>query len=112
MEAKRVPDATPEDIAACKTVMRGTGQIELRANKLTLSGIDRTGPITELERQVVASLDDGRTPRQVADACPLVRTAFAARTILAALELRGVVRRLPGESAVYEAAVRAEEVAV
>jgi hypothetical protein len=94
----RVPDATREDVAICRTVMRGkTGQIEMRANKLTLSGIDRTKPITGVERQVVACLDDGRTPRQVADACDLVRTAFSARTILAALEQRGIVRRLPDQ---------------
>lgn len=102
---ERVPDATREDVAAVRTLLRAkTGQIEMRANKLCLSGYDRTGPITALEREVVECLGEGKTAREVVDACTLVRNAFSARSILSALVSRGVVGgRSEGSSTIYTA---------
>lgn len=89
---ERVPAATSEDVAAVRTILRGkTGQVEMRANKLCLSGFDRSKPITALEKEVVASLGAGKTVKEVVEACALVRNAFTARSILSALVTRGVI---------------------
>jgi hypothetical protein len=101
---ERVPEASPEDVAAVRTNMMGkSGQIEMRANKVTLSEFDRTKPITRVEEEVVAALGSGRTAREVAANCKLVRDAFAARTICAALVSRGVIaQRADSSPPVYE----------
>ncbi len=94
---ERVPEATRDDVAAVRTTLMGkTGQIEIRANKVCLSGFDRTKPITAVEKEVVACLGSGKSPREVYEACEQVRSVFSARTILASLVARGVIAERPG----------------
>jgi hypothetical protein len=94
---EQVPEATRDDVAAVRTTLMGkTGQIEIRGNRVCLSGFDRTKPITAVEKEVVACLGAGKTPREVVEACELVRNAFSARTILSALVARGVIAERPG----------------
>ncbi|HET7588613.1 MAG TPA: sigma-70 family RNA polymerase sigma factor [Solirubrobacterales bacterium] len=99
-----VPGAEAQDVVSCRRKLLGDHQIEIRANKVQLTGVDRSQPITEVERQVVASLGSGRTAREVAANCSLVRDAFSARTICEAMATRGVIQRRPDSSPpVYEA---------
>lgn len=94
-----VPEATSDTVRAVVVALKSkTRQIEIRANKVCLSGVDRTGPITKVEKEVVACLGSGRTAREVAANCRLVRDAFSARTILSALVSREVVVQRPDSS--------------
>jgi hypothetical protein len=107
---ERVPEATREDVSHTRTRMKGkTGQIEVRANKLQLSGYDRTKPITDVEKEVVDAIGSGATAREVAARCNLVRSAFSARTICAALVVRGVLAEKSSASATVYAPVAGKE---
>lgn len=102
---QRVPEATDGQITAVRAHLMGkTGQIEYRSKKVCLSGVDRSKPITALEKEVVASLGSGKTAKEVAADCELVRSATSARTILSALAQRGVISRHPDiQPPVYQA---------
>jgi DNA-binding transcriptional ArsR family regulator len=107
-----VPETTLDEIGRVRGKLLGDRVLEVRANKLQLSGVDTSKPITSVEREVVASLGSGRTAKEVAANCKLVRDAFSARTILAALVSRGVIAQRPESSPpVYEQLVDLEAVA-
>ena len=109
---ERVPDATGQIVSTVRSKLLQERRVEYRANKLQLTGVDRAQPITAVEKEVVACLGSGRTVKEVAANCKLIRNAFSARSILAALEQRGVVCRRPGpEPAVYTAAEQLQEAA-
>ncbi|HET9199230.1 MAG TPA: sigma-70 family RNA polymerase sigma factor [Solirubrobacterales bacterium] len=109
---EQVPDATGQIVSTVRSKLLQERRVEYRANKLQLTGVDRAQPITGVEKEVVACLGSGRTVKEVAANCKLIRNAFSARSILSALEQRGVVCRRPGgEPAVYTAADRLQAVA-
>jgi hypothetical protein len=98
-----VPDADSNVVSSVRRKLLGDGVLEVRANKLQLSGVDRSKPITNVEEEVVACLGSGRTAKEVAANCKLVRDAFSARTILSALVSREVIVQRPDSSPpVYE----------
>jgi hypothetical protein len=100
-----VPGATAEDVTVVRVALtKKQGAIEIRANKICLTGVNRTKPITAVEKEVVACLGSGRTVKEVTANCEVIRNAFSARTILFALEARGIVSRRPdSDPAVYVA---------
>jgi RNA polymerase sigma-H factor len=109
---EQVPGATGQIVSTVRSKLLQEHRVEYRANKLQLTGVDRAQPITAVEKEVVGCLGSGRTVKEVAANCELIRNAFSARTILAALEQRGVVSRRAGsEPAVYTAAEELQEAA-
>lgn len=109
---ERVPQVGAAAIKQTQARLARERRLETRANKLQLSGVDTSQPITNLERQVVGCLAAGaRSAKEVAEECDLVRNAFSARTICAALVGRGVIGQRPGSPPVYEQ-VQQEAVAV
>lgn len=109
-----VPEASEGDFRAqLRTMLGKTRKLELKANKVWIANVDRSKPITGLEQEVVACLGSGKTAREVAEACEQLRDAFTARSVLAALAIRGVVISAPGKdgSTVYVTAATATEAA-
>lgn len=107
-----VPEASADDVGQVRGKLLGDHVLEIRANKLQLSGVDRAKPITNVEREVVESLGSGRTAREIAANCELVRDAFSARTILSTLVSRGVIVQRPdSDPPVYEAPEQLAEAA-
>lgn len=98
---KRVPDATLNDVGAVRTILRAkTNQIEMRGNKLCLTGVDSTKPITKLEKEVVAFLVTRKTAKQVTEGCDYIRDDFTARSVLQALARREIISELPNTNPV------------
>jgi DNA-binding transcriptional ArsR family regulator len=103
-----IDGADDGDFSAARRRLASERRIEVRANKLQLTGIqDNSKPLTNLEKEVVDFVGSGRTARETATNCPLLHgNAFTASQVLAALSHRGIVRRrsgqMTGEQAIYE----------
>lgn len=106
MLLEQLPDAERDDVVQTRMRLAREGKIEERAGAYRIPS-HQAGPVTQVERDVVACLGSGRTAREVAANVDSVRDAAGARVVLEAMVRRSVLARREGsDPAVYVAVER------